>query len=104
MIFNNKSIGHGFTDPQTLSVCPRSNSCTKPELPAPNPARVIRKLNLSDHRKPISRRDIRVAGEQRSFSGPLLDDVVVEFLACPGIVFSLREIAVQDDDFHFDCV
>lgn len=99
MVFNNKSFSDGLTyhNPLTVHRHPRP----QPEFPAPYPARIVGKFEISDGSNAAPHGDAQISRQQRPLSVPFLHDIPREVVAGPHVVLA-GEIAVENHDFHSD--
>lgn len=102
VIIDHKRFAYSFTDPGAfITIRPGNNSGTKPELPAPDPARVVREFNISDGCSAVPESYIHVAMKQRPPSSPLFHNVSIKFIRRP-VLFIARKIAIQRHNFYFN--
>lgn len=106
MILNHESLSDTLANPKIL--CNTSNSPRRfngsdrdPELPAPDPTRIIGKLDVSGGCNTISHGEVQFSGEQWAASGTLLDQVPIEFV---GGGPRVREVSVENDELELERV
>lgn len=110
LVSDNEGSGDGLVDPDGGPTASRDDSNPEPELPAPNPARIVREVEVAKghHRRPpttLPEGGDVVSCQQRPLPLSRRQDTVPELLLSPrtsAIPVVMREISIEDNDLKPD--